>query len=85
MKVRPKNKSVMNIEKNKGQFAHLEKRIAELHTDNETLREETKEHMNKIYKLDDSLKEMTTKFNQKSSQNDELEVKYREVEKKMAE
>lgn len=48
MKVRPKNKGHMDLGKSKGQFAHLEKRIAELHSENDILRDEAKEHMNKI-------------------------------------
>lgn len=75
MKVRPKNKSLMNMKNNKSQFAHLENRIAELHNDNEKLREETTEHMSKIYKLEESLKDMTRKFNKKKSKKDEMKAK----------
>jgi septal ring factor EnvC (AmiA/AmiB activator) len=75
MKVRPKNKGQINVEKNKGQFAQLEKRISDLHSDNDTLREEAREHMNKIYKLEDTLKETTSKLNQKTSQKDEVDAK----------
>lgn len=61
--------------KTKANLRTLKKRIAEMHSENDTLREDAKEHMNKIYQLEDNLKEATTKLNQKTSQKDEIDAK----------
>lgn len=85
MKCRPKNKSLLNLEKQKGQFTHLENRVNELHKDNELLRQETKEHLNTIYKLEHNLKELKDKHLKQTSEGEKLESKLTDTAKQLEE
>lgn len=61
MRIRPKDKGLLSLEGKKGQFSQLEKRISELHQENDRLREDMKVRMNTLYDLEGQLKEVKDK------------------------